>query len=227
MARLRWLQNARTGDAGTEILKPIRMGTSYATALTTATAGVKWLSLYTNSSATSGDCRGIYNRLYITGAGGGGESLRSFTDVYGVAAANANGGHITLQMGNADNAGSVTGLGNAIRGTLTLPNVAMAAFGTYSGIMSEIYSAGASSDAGAVTLLSFIKVVNSGDTTGMATVDDDAVAMSFTGCTSGSGNMIYTHAVTTAGSPTGSIKIHIDGVGDKYLYYWDTEGTSG
>ena len=221
MARLRWLQNARTGDAGTEILKPIRMGTSYATALTTATAGVKWLSLYTKSTATSGDGRGIYNRFYIAGAGGSGESLRSFTDIYGVAASTAHGAHLSLQMGNADNAGSVTGLGAAIRGTLALPDVALAANGTYTGIESEIYSNGAASDPSAVAELSFIRCVNGGNADGISDVDDKAYLLVVDGVEEGSGNMVV--ASVTETNYASAARCKINGV-EKWLMFASASG---
>jgi len=223
MARLRWLQNARTGDAGTENSKPFKMGTSYATALTTATAGVKWLSLYTKSTATSGDGRGIYNRFYIAGAGGSGESLRSFTDIYGVAASTAHGAHLSLQMGNADNAGSVTGLGAAIRGTLALPDVALAANGTYTGIESEIYSNGAASDPSAVAELSFIRCVNGGNAGGISDVDDKAYLLVIDGVTEGSGNMVV--ASNEEANYVSAARCKINGV-EKWLMFASASGNS-
>lgn len=223
MARLRWLQNARTGDAGTENSKPFKMGTSYATALTTATAGVKWLSLYTKSTATSGDGRGIYNRFYIAGAGGSGESLRSFTDIYGVAASTAHGAHLSLQMGNADNAGSVTGLGAAIRGTLALPDVALAANGTYTGIESEIYSNGAASDPSAVAELSFIRCVNGGNADGISDVDDKAYLLVIDGVTEGSGNMVV--ASNAEANYVSAARCKINGV-EKWLMFASASGNS-
>jgi len=221
MARLRWLQNARTGDAGTEILKPMRMGTSYATALTSATAGIKWLSLYTKSTATSGDSRGIYNRLYLAGAGVSGESLRSFTDVYGVAAATAHGAHISLGLGDATNAGSVTGLGAAVRGTLSLPNVALAANGTYTGLESEIYSNGADSDPAAVTELSFIRCTAGGDSGGIADVDDKAYLLVLDGVTEGAGNMVV--ASDAAANYVSAARCKINGV-EKWLMFASASG---
>ena len=224
MARLRWLQNARTGDAGTEILKPIRMGTSYATALTTATASIKWLSFYTKSTATSGDGRGIYNRYYIAGTGGGGESLRSYTEITGVVAGTAHGAHLSLGMGESTTGGAVTGLGVATRSTLGLPNVALASGGTYAALMPEIYSFGSSSDAGAVTELSFIRCVNGGDATGMATVDDDAYLMSIQGCAAATGQLFQTG---NALPPTvgGSLKIKI-GSTEYFLILYTSEATT-
>jgi len=63
---------------------------------TSTTADEKFISFYFSDSATSGDSRGLYLRHYIAGAGGGGESLRSFTSIDDVAGATAHGAHISL-----------------------------------------------------------------------------------------------------------------------------------
>ena len=52
-------------------------------------ASRNFLSFYLENWATSGDNRGMYLRLYHSGAGGGGEALRVFTTVQNVAAATA------------------------------------------------------------------------------------------------------------------------------------------
>ena len=67
--------------------------------VTSGSANVKFFEFRCESSATSGDNRAIYNRLYITGAGNGGESLRSFTTVEDVAESTAHGAHISLNVG--------------------------------------------------------------------------------------------------------------------------------
>lgn len=160
------------------------------------TAGMKFVSLYFDDGATSGDARGIYNRLYITGVGGGGESLRTYTDVENVAGATAHGAHISLGFGTT---GSVTGQGIATRSTLHMPSTALGASNvTYSALQAEIYSDGSSSDP-AGNLLSFVRLVNGGNATGGADVDDDAAAIEFNGFTAASGNMI---GANTAGAST-------------------------
>ena len=89
---------------------------------TTATANTKMMSFYLENSATSGDNRAMYLRLYLSGAGGGGEALRVFTTVNNVAARTAHGAHISLNFGAT---GTVTGQGIAMRATLHLPDVAL------------------------------------------------------------------------------------------------------
>jgi len=74
-------------------------GTS-TTPATTATADQNFLGFWVQSTATSGDCRGLYMRLYL-GAAGSGEAVRAYTTA---AAANvatggtANGLHASLSM---------------------------------------------------------------------------------------------------------------------------------
>lgn len=114
---------------------------------TTSVANTKHMSFYFENSATSGDNRAIYNRLYLTGAGSGGESLRSFTTVENVAGGTAHGAHLSLSFGTT---GSITGLGVAARATLHVPNQAQSG-GTYSAGMSEIWFDGSTSDISGAT----------------------------------------------------------------------------
>lgn len=177
----------------------IKAGTSSARVVED-TADLKFLSFYLDNGATSGDNRGLYLRLYLTGAGGGGESARIFTTVEDVAAGTAHGAHISLNFGDT---GSITGLGAAVRGTVHIPNAAISG-GTYAAMQAEIYSDGASSDPAGATAYSFIRIANGGNATGIAAVDDSAFLFDFAGMAAGSGNMI-----SAAGNePTWSSKTH-------------------
>jgi len=143
-----------------------------------------------DSGATSGDNRGEYLRVYYTGAGGGGDCMRLYADVVGVAAANVFGLHVSAGFGESTTGGAVTGLGVACRATLGLPDVAMAAGGTYAAVMPEIYSFGAAADPAAVTELSFIRCTNAGDAAGIADVDDKAYLLVLTGGAIAGGNIV-------------------------------------
>ena len=92
-------------------------GTS-ANPLTTATADKNFLGFWTQSTATSGDSRGLYLRHYLSGtiaATGYGDGIRAFTTVTGTGYSYASGLHATMQI----NAGAtVTGSGAGIRATL-------------------------------------------------------------------------------------------------------------
>jgi hypothetical protein len=146
--------------------------------VTTSTAGAKFLSYYLANSAASGDNRGMYLRLYLTG-GGGGEAARIFTSLSS-AAGTAHGAHISLNF----SAGSqITGLGVAARCTLHIPNAASGS-GTLAAVQAEIYSDGASSDPAGATMSAF-RVVNDGNASGKADVDDDLYLFNFGGARDG------------------------------------------
>ena len=95
-------------------------GTS-STPVATATANKNFLGYWLETTATSGDTRGMYLRLYFEGAGVSGEAARLFGTVNNVTAATGgtvNGAHISLSVEGAS--GAVSGAGNALRATLGL-----------------------------------------------------------------------------------------------------------
>lgn len=82
-----------------------------------STAG-NGLEYYLDSTHTTGDMRGMYLRLYFSGAGGGGEALRAFGTVNNIATGagtTVNGAHIS--MGTAGGSAAVGGAANALRVT--------------------------------------------------------------------------------------------------------------
>jgi len=170
---------------------------------TTSTAGANFLEYRLENSATSGDNRGEYLRLYLTGAGGGGEALRVFTTVENVAAGTAHGAHISLNFGTS---GTVTGQGIASRNTLHIPATALASNVTLAAVQAEIWSDASTSDPGGSTILSLFRGVNGGNATGMADVDTDAVLFDLQGFTVGNAKMIELGAPSAI---AGSIKIRI------------------
>lgn len=151
-------------------------------------ANIKFFQEYVSSTATSGDNRLRYTRLYLDGAAAGGEALRAFTTVR-AACGTAHGAHISLNFAGTTT-GELSGLGIAVRGTLHIPADAAWESGTLAALQAEIYSDGATSDSDGVTELSFIRVINDGNASGIADVDDDANLLSIQGCTIASGNMI-------------------------------------
>ena len=165
--------------------------------MTTATANTKFVEFRLENSATSGDNRGIYNRFYLAGAGGGGEALRCFTTVSNVAAGTAHGAHISL---NFDATGTVTGQGIAMRATLHLPDVALASNVTMAAVQAEIYSDGDDSDPGGSTKLSYFRAVNGGTSNGKADVDDDAALFECIGFASATGNTFLADTPGTLGA---------------------------
>lgn len=185
---------------------------------TTSTADSKFLSFYVENSATSGDNRGMYLRLYHSGAGGGGEAARIFTTVQNVAAGTAHGAHVSLSFGTS---GTVTGLGVAGRNTLHVPTAGAMA-GTVSALQAEIYSDGSASDPAGATEISFIRVINDGNANGKADVDDDAFFFSAQGFTSGAGNVFKTGAPTTLGA---SLRVKV-GATTYYLPLYTTQSAT-
>lgn len=108
-------------------------GTSSAPA-TNADANKNWIGFWFDTTATSGDTRGLYLRQYFSGAGVSGEAARIFGTVNNVTAATGgtvNGAHITLSVTGAS--GAVSGAGNALRATLGL-GASTNAGGTLAGI---------------------------------------------------------------------------------------------
>ena len=174
--------------------------------MTSAVANTKFIEFRLENTATSGDNRGIYNRFYLAGAGGGGEALRVFTTVSDVAASTAHGAHISLNFAST---GTVTGQGIAMRATLHLPDVALASNVTMAAVQAEIYSDGDDSDPGGSTILSYFRAVNGGTSNGKSDVDDDAVLLSVQGVTAGAAKMLATGltAATVNAATTASLKI--------------------
>ncbi len=165
----------------------IKAGTSGAR-VTEDTASMKFVSLYFDDGATSGHAVGVYDRLYVTGAGGSGTALRAFTTVEDVAGATAHGAQISLNFGST---GSVTGLGVGVRGQVHIADQAYTGLGgTYAAMQPEIYSDGSSSDPTGMTELSFLRFCNDGDADGIADVDDDAFLMVLSGGSVGAGNIM-------------------------------------
>ena len=184
-----------TGNSSGNII----LAGSSATPLSTSTANSKWLQVYVSNTATSGDNRAAYLRHYTSGAGGGGDGARIFHTVNGVVAGTCQGAHTSLNFVSTANSGRCTGQGIASRNTLHIPNDASWAPGnvTYSALQAEIYCDGASSDPQGATNLSFIRLVNGGNATGGADVDDDAFAIQFSGFTVASGNVVQTETDET------------------------------
>jgi hypothetical protein len=181
------------------------------------TPNIKFLSIYADCGAASGDNRGIYNRLYLTGTGGG-ESLRSYTDLTGATVGTAHGCHVSLGFGESTTTGAVTGLGVAGRFTLGLADVAYPATGKLAVIQAEVYSFGANADP-ATNPIAMINIGNNGNATGAADVDDDACLFQFDGWTVGNGNMISADtSPTTCPNITHSVRCRLPDGTAAYLY---------
>lgn len=193
-----------SGANGITPARPLVLaGTSSARIISSA-ANLKFLQYYLESTALSGDNRAMYLRLYLSGAGAGGEAARIFTTINDVACGTAHGAHISLSFASS---GSLTGLGVALRATLHIPDAAAWTSGTIAAIMAEIYSDGAASDPDGLTELSYLRCNNGGNASGIADVDDDVFLMSVQGHTIGSGNLVQTEVDETKFSHKIRIKV--------------------
>jgi len=190
-------------------------GGTTADPITTSTADAKFIELRCETSAATGDNRLAYLRYSITGAAGG-ECIRALTSIDGNTNT-AHGIHAGLSFLATAGGSECSGLGAAIRGTLHIPNVASwAPTGSYTAGMFEIYSDGANSDPAGMTVLSCITLSNSGNATGLADVDTDAVLIDVTGFTVGaeSANLVWVNTITAAtinAACTEALKIRVGG----------------
>lgn len=191
--------NAITWQNGEAFTAKLLGGGTTASPLTSGTANLKYCEFRCESTATSGDNRLFYMRYALEG-GGGGECLRALTRV-GSNLGTAHGAHLSLDFEATAGGSECSGLGVAVRGTLHMPNIASwAPTGTYAAGMFEIFSDGSDSDPAGMTELSVLRLVNSGNATGAADVDTDAVLMSVQGFTVGNeaADKVYVNTITAA-----------------------------
>lgn len=191
---------------GTYILRdsfPMTFGTT-TVRKQTSVPDTNMIGLFTENTATSGDNRGIYNRFYLSGAGGNGESLRSFTTVNNVTGGTAHGAHVSLSFGTS---GKVSGQGVAVRGTLHIPSGGLNA-GTYAAVQAEVYADGTGTTAVPTAL--FRGVVD-GNATGAASV----LTFLDLAAAAGSGKIIDTDKTAITGKA--GLKVTVNGVAYGYI----------
>jgi hypothetical protein len=158
-------------------------------------------------------------RYELSGTGGG-ECLRAFTKIQGTIGT-ARGAHISIDF-DSTVGDKVTGLAAGLDCQLLLPNKAIeAGVGAYTALNVEIYSAGATTDPANCNKLSYIRVVNGGNSAGIADVDDDAYFIDMVGVTEGAGNMVV--ASTTEANYASAVKCRINGV-EKWLMFASASG---
>lgn len=97
----------------TSVAKMLGGGTS-TVPVASASSG-NFLGFWVSGTHTSGDLRGMYMRLYLTGVGGDGEAGRFYTTVSGTAVNSAHGIHSTLSVAAG---GAISGMGAGLRATL-------------------------------------------------------------------------------------------------------------
>lgn len=209
-----------TAEGGADAANALLMGVgTSANPATDAAANKSFLEFRTQSTATSGDSRGLYLRHELKGAGISGESLRANTNLgAGIAVNTAHGVHGSV----AHQAGAtITGLAVGVRAGWLIPDAAVGANGTYYGGMTEIYVSGDNSDPAAVTKYAVheFSINGAGNAAAQAKVKN---MLSFTsGAADGSGNVIYSHD-HDPGNAAGSIRVLVNGA-IRYLKFWSAE----
>jgi hypothetical protein len=179
-----------------------------------STPDVHFIELRLKSLATSGDNRGLYLRQEFAGDGGGGDGMRSNTQV-SAAASTVHGLHASVGF---QTGGKVTGQSIGGRFGLLVPDRAMDSGGTYYPLQAEIFMEGTSSDISPVTEAAILSLqVVGGDATARSKVKN---LLSVNG-EDGTGEMIYCNSGTNP-SHTGSIRFLLNGT-VRYLYFWDAE----
>lgn len=174
---------------------------SSTTKATCDTADSRFLNFNFDCGAASGDNRGIYLALALTG-GAGGEAARFFTNV-NESAGTAHGAHISMNFAAGK---SLSGLGVAARCTLHIPNDTSAR-GTLAAVQAEVYLDGTSSDPSSSALSLIRALVDGGDATAKARCKTFLNATLPTGAYNG-GNM---HLTTNDAAISEGIRCLING----------------
>lgn len=158
------------------------------------------LSFYITTADTADSNRAGYFRLYLTGAGAGGEGLRAFATGSGVGLTTLRGIHASASISGS---GTITGEMEAGKFTLHVPNGNLG--GTCYGVQSELYADGASSNNTGV--LAFFGCAIGGNGTGAAAIGD-CYLMDITGVPSAGAGKILRTSNDTA---TDALAIRVNG----------------
>jgi hypothetical protein len=176
-------------------------GTS-GTPATTAVADKAFYKFYTESTATSGDSRGIYWQHFLSGNGATGDCARFFAKVNSATVAGGFGTHSTVQIQTGS---GVTGLANGVRATLAAQSESRTLTGTLAALQVDS-DVGASNTLPGIT--SFIRVA-----------DNNSVKIPnlfhFA-----AGNVVA-NTTETASTQAGSIKVDVEGT-TKYIALYTT-----
>jgi hypothetical protein len=205
-----WLGAGSPTEASTALRWGIGDSTNYES---TSTANKNFVDLRTQTTATSGDCRGLYVRTKFGGAGSG-EALRAYGDVtYAGAAAvggTINGAHISLAVGASS---TISGQASAIRCTLdyaaatrtTDANVSALLLDSNIGANNTVHAKNAFirvTDVGSVALKKLFRLPTVASAGLLAAHTTDAITHSIR-CVDDAGTVFYIMCTTTATNRTG------------------------
>jgi len=197
MGRLRWMQNARDGSKGTEVLQPLffeasdsRLILGTSSSERSYTAGTPPVSMYfTSSNTTTTNAEPFYVKSTMTGANGYGGRCRFHAYTNTTGRTNFMALKAMTEFGSS---GRCSGLSAALCAELVLPNTNLGSGGAYTVLELE-YVAGGSSLVTAGSLggnhASLIRATISGDADG--DFDDNGFFLVLSGVTSGDGHLFY------------------------------------
>ena len=189
-----------TGLGGSMGAKLFGAGTASKPAVHTGN-GINFLQFYFRHDGVSGDNRGLYQRIYFNG-GGGGDCARFFATVK-ADCGTVHGVHNSLSF---DAGKQVSGQGIACRNTLHIPNDALSA-GHIAALQAEAYMDGTAADPGSAQHGLIRLIVDGGDATAQARFKN-AVHATIPAGAYDSGNMFVT---TNGGTATHMLRAKING----------------
>lgn len=187
------LHDRMTGDTEDERGYALAMGYyksgSYNQPIVSASPETHFIHACFQSTASSGDNRGLYMQVRFSGAGGGdGARVRAIVES---TPNTVHGAHFGVAFGSS--AGACSGQATGCRMTFEIPN--RTTTGTVSGGISEMYAAGSSS-AVPPTSHAIHRLVVAGDSTGAASVLNALSIECPAGCV-GQGKLVRTGANDT------------------------------
>jgi hypothetical protein len=183
-------------------------GGSTSTHLTQATANTRWISLYTDCSATSGSSYGARIAHYVIGAGGSGAAIRAYGYSKGAAAASVYGLEATAEINSAASS-DITGELCAVKATSTVNlstsgtvnvlnlTISTAASKTMHANSAFIATANAGDGTDIANLFYFGDAIGTTSTATLVSTSADSTATHTVKC-SAAGTTIYLLATTTA-----------------------------
>ena len=211
---MRWYRAFRMSDDGTTVTMKdgVRFGAGSSTSPNTLSTNERGTNSYYTSAATSGTTYGRY--CYLAGTGVGAEFIGGRDKVVlSAAAGNAHGTHSTVEISST---GYATGLCTGVRGNLVFATDSIVPYGTYYGVMGEIYAAGGSSTMPTSNACLCASIP-------AGTLIDHVANVLAINCNAGAGHAVV-EATDSSPDWTGSFRIIVNGA-LRYVHYTSVEAS--
>lgn len=127
-----------------------------------ATANKNFFGYWFDSTATSGDVRGIYMRIYAKGVGGSVDAMRAYATMNAEGVVACQGLHGSCSVASTI-AGTGAGLGVGVRGTVDPSAANVTAGGSFYGVIAETVTASGSHATGASCYPLLIRCLGNGN----------------------------------------------------------------